>query len=197
MESCILLQCCLRISILQCGSGSGSSLYFDADPVDPDTAFDFDADPDPAFSLWYVSGSGFQNDTNPDSQHCRSGSVTFWHGSESVSLEPNTWFTNPALFVRDLIPRYQRQQKFLICLAYYFLRYIYISLQRKYVIRKSLYSRNQGFINFFASWWKDPDPYIVFTDPDPGGPKHRDPEHCWTALCQNVSDPTATTLDFS
>ncbi len=27
------------------------------------------------------------------------------------------------------------------------------------------------FLTFFACWWKDPDPYKIMTDPDPGGPK--------------------------
>ncbi len=27
------------------------------------------------------------------------------------------------------------------------------------------------FLTFFACWWKDPGPYKIMTDPDPGGPK--------------------------
>ncbi len=36
-----------------------------------------------------------------------------------------------------------------------FWRYIYISLQRKKVMKKSQNSRNPSFITFIAWWWKD------------------------------------------
>ncbi len=50
---------------------------------------------------------------------------------------------------------------------------MYISLQRYHVIKKSQNSWIQGFLNFFACWWKDlkPEPIQIITDPDRGGPK--------------------------
>ncbi len=43
----------------------------------------------------------------------------------------------------------------------------------------------KSFVDIFAWWWKDPDPYLRWADPEPGGAKKQDtagpvpdPEHC-------------------
>ncbi len=84
------------------------------------------------------------------------GSVTFWHWSGSC------------LF---------RQVFCSIFFAFYFLKvpFIYISLQRLSP-KEAKCRRNQGFSYFFCLFMEGSGSVQIMTDPNPGGPKHTDPD---------------------
>ncbi len=82
-------------------------------------------------------------------------SVTFWCGSGSGSCSFRLWPSR-----RQQI----KKKKYFLLITFW--RYIYITLRNK----MSQNSRNKGF-SLFVWWWKDLDPFLWLTDPDPGGPK--------------------------
>ncbi len=122
-----------------------------------------------------------------------SGSVTFWYGSGFRSMDHSYTYgsgSRSCSFRRWLL----RFQQKIIFFNFFGLLLSVGSFASVFKDKKSLRghwtSENKFFKKFFIFFWlvdgrwKDPDPYKIITDPDPGGPKkHTDPapEHWFAA----------------
>ncbi len=114
-----------------------------------------------------------------------SGSVIFWYGSRSGSLDPYTRLTapdpDPALSLSDWKDGNKKLVFFLIWFTYYFLKE---NLNQSSKIKSQVISEIKIFNNFFAWWWKDPDPNKELRSRIQKAQKHTDPtdpapEHCF------------------
>ncbi len=91
-------------------------------------------------------------------------------------MDPHHRITDPdpASFISSVVDKMPQKKNFpkFFCLLLYEGAFTSVFINK--MSKKSQKSRNQGFLTFFASLWKDPDPYPSFDGS--GRPKTYDPD---------------------